>query len=129
MKELTTELDEKLAKSAGFTWYDEPCSCVSCSGHCGWRYPDGNKVHPLGMLGLPHFTGSLDSSFKWVVPENAEVEIRENLIGQFTSVEVKTRDGKSGMGVTRWGEESDRLKRTATSLCRALEQLIDDEEK
>ena len=63
------ELKEKMAKFAGFVWYDEPCSQEGCSAHCGWRYPNGDTVYPLGMSGLLNFPESLDACDKWLMPK------------------------------------------------------------
>lgn len=69
------DLNIKLAEWVGFTWYNEPCSHTGCSGHCGWRYPNGDKVYPLGMQSLPNFTESLNACIKWLVPKLQDMGI------------------------------------------------------
>lgn len=124
------KLSKKLAEWVGFTWYDEPCSYKGCSGHCGWRYPDGNTVQPLGMRGLPNFLSSLDACFKWLVPRLDLYEIifsaKESVNGYVCQLVWHSKDpDRLGMHdhVTECGDTP------ALALCKAIEQLIDKEKE
>ena len=114
------ELNEKLARWAGFTWYDEPCSYEGCDGHCGWRYPDGTTIYPLGMRGLPSFTQSLDACFKWLVPQVPNLESvsfifnRMECIAQFYYLDKGKPQARLATSTT-----------PALALCKAIEKLID----
>ena len=128
------KLNEKLAKWAGFTWYDEPCSYRGCSGHCGWRTPDGITIYPLGMVGLPKFTDSFDACLKWLAPKlftwnlgknwelQEDLTIKEN--GIKASVDLNPID------TDKWDltKSSEVIANDpAPALCLAIEKSIDKE--
>ena len=108
------ELNEKLARWAGF----EPI--MRCESWSYVRYPDG------GLAGkLPNFTESLDACFKWLVPKLFNYELYKGL-----------EPGKPVRGrptAKVWfspGEYARAFEDTqALALCRAIEQLIDNEKK
>ena len=118
---MNEELNRKLAEWRGFTWYDEPCPYEGCSGHCGWRYPDGTTIHPLGMRGLPDFTNSLDACFKWLVLDNCSVcfnHANSSVVCMLTIPRVKRYGSDTCIGKAGEGED-------ALALCLAIEKLID----
>ena len=107
------ELNEKLAKWAGFT-YDPPDEKARRVGliPCGmWIAPDGNFDSEL-----PDFTHSLDDCFEWLVPK-------------LTFVQVQVVDG--GALCLASAEKGDRIEvfsatdQPAYALCKAIEKVLE----
>ena len=124
MEQSEVELNEKLAKWAGFKQSDK-------AGKSDWHYGGGGKRIPnwhtpdgyptvswVGHGSLPRFTDSLDLCFRWLVPKCGHVGL-------------STAGGN--FDVTVWAKDADseyegimvRETTPALALCKAIEKLID----
>jgi len=115
------ELNEKLAKWAGFTYHGEIQSLYQHSPY-GWLNP--NYVYC--KEGLPKFTNSLDDCFEWLVPKvkyQLELGVLLNRIhGKLYACILTTYKGDIAA-------EPAKHKEPALALCKAIEQIIDKEDK
>ena len=113
MEATEIELNEKLARWAGFK--KNPSGHRRPDGKYGahWHYPDG-----LDYAEAPDFTRSLDACVRWIWPKILGDEIRIALCWDgSTDVEIET--GVSGI--------AKKNEHPALALCRATEQMIDSE--
>ncbi len=123
-------LSEKLAKRAGFTWYDEPCSEEGCSGHCGWRYPSGEKMKRGGSLGLPDFTKSLDAISKHLLVPMNIMDVNFSYASNAVTCDTEADQPlpsvffEGHVDVESWEEGH---QKAPLALCLALEDQIDKE--
>ena len=112
---MPNELDEKLAKWAGFV-YDPPNEKARGYGlkPCGmWIAPDGNFDSEL-----PDFVNSLDDCFEWLVPKLWAIQLSViNTMGDRASMAMVDLDGDLFA--------SDFAKTPALALCKAIEKVID----
>ena len=114
-----TELNEKLAKWAGFIFVADVYVKAAYSSEGYWIEPD-NLTHTLNLPDFPH---SLDACFKWLVHKlkkdingYAEITIYEAPLGQW------------GVYLSDW-RYYETAKTPALALCKAIEKLIDEEAK
>jgi len=111
------ELNEKLAKWAGFTYYDNPIVFGPSQQRTGWYFPGGRKVHIL-----PDFTTDLNACFKWLVPPLTHSKI--------SSFDFNYSDGSVTAVLydkSEWllAQSTENWTNPALALCKAIEQLID----
>lgn len=122
----TKELNEKLAKWAGFTHTVHHTEGY----HVRYNYPDGTTDDRIKYT-LPDFTSSLDACFKWLVPKFRSVHphswIDISIVGAVTT-------GVTTFIINIWDSPDNstagsRDTNAALSLCLAIEKLIDSEAK
>ena len=137
-----TELNEKLAKWAGFKHHD-----VRTCHHRHLYYGDGSRwieqdfwtddywsFLDCSFPALPNFIESLDSCFKWLVPK---LEYLKGY-GRIVSLQLISccgdTSGDYGVKIKIYPENKRLVpiqfdSNPALALCRAVEQLIDKEVK
>lgn len=113
------ELNEKLARWAGFTWgtYPQEDARGYNYNHYHVKYPDGSYQESDGVI--INFTSSLDVCFKWLVPILwiCDMTMHEGLFFSWKVGHPSYKDTVVGPA------EED----AALALCKAIEQLIDKE--
>lgn len=112
---MTEELNRKLAEWAGFKGTKVRRYLVGGSSELvnGWEAPDG-KLSEL----RPNFTASLDACFKWLVPKLGGWMMRNYDFGTAAVVWIDNEESYKAIAET-----------PALALCKAIEQLIDEEQK
>lgn len=111
------ELNEKLARRAGFTYYGEIESQHDLS--YGWSSPDGRKHH---LSHPPDFTSSLDACVEYIVQDDWKVTFFE-----------RTNEGEIICWIDRFENGNEALKvpyryvgvdtTHASAFCNAAEQI------
>ncbi len=101
------ELNKKLAEWAGFEFDDD------WSDDRPYKSPDGVILH-----NWKHFTESLDTCFKWLVPKvvNGDIHIETYTTDEETAVTLMR-----ACDTVAWACD----KSPALALCKAIERLID----
>lgn len=130
------ELREKLAERAGFIWIPD-----SKDEQWGiWQSPDGREITHDGLRiyhrdkyrYLPDFPNDLNACFKWLVPAGNIVGVTFHYFPGGTECEITVSKMAGFTNYRAWvdaNSEKEAIEKSATALCKAVEQLIDNERK
>ena len=114
MEQIEVELNEKLARWAGFKRNSVPTRNREGKYVAKWGYPDHESY-----TNVPDFVHSLDACFKWLVPKLDQLSI--TVWDNVQMYAMVYRDEHDHMGY----EAEDKNKTPALALCKAIEKMID----
>jgi len=112
MEQIEVELNEKLARWAGFKRNSVPTRNREGKYVAKWGYPDHESY-----TNVPDFVHSLDACFKWLVPKINDLRLYRDEGVFSVHVYAAAYDNEGAYG----RDEAS----PALALCKAIENLID----